>query len=156
MIALVVYLDTSVYNRPFDDQKQPRIWLETLAFSIILQMIEQGEALLVSSSVVEYETSRNPHAERRAWVRKIGRLAQWKLKVDRDTRNRAQMLEEGGIKAMDALHIACAEQAKVDFFITCDDRLIRAYHRRSDRKLFITNPTGFARNHNQETGGISL
>ncbi len=26
-----VYLDTSVYNRPFDDQTQPRIWLETMA-----------------------------------------------------------------------------------------------------------------------------
>jgi hypothetical protein len=25
-----VYLDTCVYNRPFDDQAQPRVWLETL------------------------------------------------------------------------------------------------------------------------------
>jgi len=37
-----VYLDTSVYNRLFDDQTQPRIWLETLAFAVILQMIEAG------------------------------------------------------------------------------------------------------------------
>ena len=37
-----IYLDTSVYNRPFDDQTQPRIWLETLAFAVILQMVESG------------------------------------------------------------------------------------------------------------------
>ncbi len=37
-----IYLDTSVYNRPFDDQTQARIALETLAYTVILQMIESG------------------------------------------------------------------------------------------------------------------
>jgi hypothetical protein len=59
-LHLKVYLDMSVYNRPFDDQTQPRIWLETLALGIILQMIEAGEIELVSSSVLRYEHSRNP------------------------------------------------------------------------------------------------
>lgn len=27
--------------------------------------------------------------------------------------------------AIDALHIACAEVAKADFFVTCDDLLVR-------------------------------
>ena len=39
-----VYLDTSVYNRPFDDQTQPRICLETLAFVVVLQMVEGRRA----------------------------------------------------------------------------------------------------------------
>jgi hypothetical protein len=43
-----VYLDTSVYNRPFDEQRQARIWLETLAFSVILQMIENHDIELVT------------------------------------------------------------------------------------------------------------
>lgn len=62
-----VYLDTSVYNRPFDDQKQARIWLETLAFSIILQLIENHDIQLITSSVLAYETSRNPFQQRREW-----------------------------------------------------------------------------------------
>lgn len=42
----------------------------------------------------------------------------------------AQLLEAGelqkaGLKAFDALHIACAEVAAVDCFLTTDDRLIR-------------------------------
>jgi hypothetical protein len=46
-----LYLDTSVYNRPLDDQTQPRIWLETLALGLILQLVESGDATLVNSSV---------------------------------------------------------------------------------------------------------
>lgn len=55
-----VYLDTSIYNRPFDDQTQPKIFLETQAIILILQMVEARLIELVSSSVLEYENSRNP------------------------------------------------------------------------------------------------
>jgi hypothetical protein len=48
---MLLYLDNSVLNRPFDDQRQPRIWLETLALSAILQMIESDEADLVKSPI---------------------------------------------------------------------------------------------------------
>ena len=57
---------------------------------------------------------------------------------------------------MDALHIACAEKAEVDFFITCDDRLIRSYQRRADRATFAANPTVFVSSHNREAGGVNL
>jgi hypothetical protein len=49
-----VYLDTSIYNRPFDDQTQPKIFLETQAVILILQMVEARIIELVSSSVLEY------------------------------------------------------------------------------------------------------
>lgn len=38
---------------------------------------------------------------------------------------RAKEIEKFGIMSMDALHIACAEIAKADFFVTCDDTLVR-------------------------------
>jgi hypothetical protein len=41
---MLLYLDNSVLNRPFDDQRQPRIWLETLSLSLVLTLIEAGEA----------------------------------------------------------------------------------------------------------------
>lgn len=42
-----IYLDTSVYNRPFDDQYQTRVRLETEAFLLILEKagIEPIDAL---------------------------------------------------------------------------------------------------------------
>ena len=56
-----VYLDTSAYNCPFDDQTQPKIFLETQAVVIILQMVEVRAVELIGSSVLKYENSRNPY-----------------------------------------------------------------------------------------------
>jgi hypothetical protein len=67
-MSLRLYLDNSVLNRPYDDQRQPRIWLETLALSIILQMAEAGEVELVKSPVHTLENDRSPLAMRRQWV----------------------------------------------------------------------------------------
>ena len=50
-----VYLDTSTYNRPFDDQTQPKIFLESQAVTLILQMVETKIVELVSSSA-KYRT----------------------------------------------------------------------------------------------------
>jgi predicted nucleic acid-binding protein len=124
-----VYLDTSVYNRPFDDQTQPRIWLETLAFALILQMIEAKSINLITSSVLEYENSRNPFELRKNWVNRCSRLASSYYKVNEDTRLRGERLEQQGLKAIDALHVACAEAAGSKYFLTCDDRLIKYYLR---------------------------
>lgn len=81
-----VYLDTSVYNRPFDDQRQPRIWLETLALVVVLQMMEAGEVELVRSSVLEYENSRNPFPLRKRWVNRCLGIARHYQKVDEGSR----------------------------------------------------------------------
>lgn len=135
-----VYLDTSVYNRPFDDQSQPRIWLETLAFAVILQMVEAAGVELVSSSVLEYENSRNPFPVRQRWVSRCLRLAKVHQTVDEDIRLRAEELERAGVKPVDALHVACAEAAGSDDCLTCDDYAIRRY---PGKTLRVRNPVDF-------------
>jgi predicted nucleic acid-binding protein len=120
-----IYLDTSVYNRPFDDQTQPRIWMETLALALVLQLVEAGEATLVNSSVLEFENSRNPISLRHDWMaRCLEQSTEYQL-VDESIRERSESLEKRGLKAIDALHVACAESAGVDYFLTCDDRLLK-------------------------------
>lgn len=122
-----IYLDTNVYKRPFDDQGQPRIWLETLAFGVILQMVEGGEIDLVSSAVVEYENSRNPFPLRKAWVVRCLGLANHRQVLNRAIIERAQGLETQGIGPLDALHIACAEASNSRYFLTCDDGVVGRY-----------------------------
>ena len=134
-----VYLDTSVYNRPFDDQTQPRIWLETLSFVVILQMVEVGDVGLVGSSVLEYENSRNPFSIQKQWVNRCLDLATFCQKVNDKIRNRATMLEKEGLKPIDALHVACAEAAGSGHFLTCDDRVIRRYK----GEMKVLNPVDF-------------
>ncbi|MDR3402976.1 MAG: PIN domain-containing protein [Chthoniobacter sp.] len=122
-----LYLDTSVLNRPFDNQRQPRIWLETLAFSLVLSLVETGEAELISSPIHTLENSRSPLAVRRLWVDRCLRLASHTVTLTDAIRTRAQELAVSGQKPLDALHLACAEAAKADCFLTCDDRLIKRY-----------------------------
>ncbi len=111
-----VYLDTSVYNRPFDDQTQPKIHLETQAVIVILQMVESKLIELVSSSVLEYENSRNPDKLSRAAMNRYLQMAKVKQLVDESIKQRGLQLERQGIKAVDALHVACAEASNSDYF----------------------------------------
>ena len=126
-----IYLDTSAYNRPFDDQTQPKIFLELQAVVIILQMVEAKIVELVSSSVLEYENSRNPYPVKQEAMNRYLQLAGLR-EVNEAIRQRAEQLEHNGLKAIDALHVACAEVASSNYFITCDKRLI-------NRCLGLTN-----------------
>lgn len=135
-----IYLDTSIYNRPFDDQTQPKIFLETQAVAIIFQAIRTQTAELVSSSVLEYENSRNPDPVKQRAMSQYLQMAGSRWEVDEEIRQRGQQLEHNGLKAIDALHIACAEAASSNYFITCDKRLI---NRASNLAMKVINPVDF-------------
>jgi len=134
---LKVYLDTSAYNRPFDDQTQPKIFLESQAVAMILQMVEMQMIELVGSSVLEYENSRNPDPLKREAMNRYLQLAGLRQEVDESICQRAEQLEHNGLKAIDALHVACAEAVNSD---TCDKRLIKRY---SGSTLRVINPVDF-------------
>jgi predicted nucleic acid-binding protein len=135
-----IYLDTSVYNRPFDDQTQPRIWLETLALALILQLVEEAEAVVVNSAVLEFENSENPFSLRRDWMARCLEHAAVYQRVNQSIRERAEALEKHGLGAIDSLHVACAESAHADYFLTCDDRLLR---KQNHFNVVAMNPLDF-------------
>ncbi|WP_293142171.1 hypothetical protein [Okeania sp. SIO3I5] len=70
-----VYLDTSVYNRPFDDQTQNKIALETEAVLLILGMIKNREIELVNSEPIEYENLFNSDLTRQEKITNFLTLA---------------------------------------------------------------------------------
>lgn len=123
-----IYLDTSCINRVFDDQSQPRIFLESSAMITILAMIESTALSLVSSEVLLFENARNPFEERRVFVSSVLAKAKVIQTVSPTLLNRAQQIETSdAISGLDALHLACAEKLKFSYFITCDDRIVRRY-----------------------------
>lgn len=67
-------------------------------------------------------------------------IATLRVLLDENIRVRAKQLEQQGIKAIDALHVACAEASQSDYFITCDKRLI---NRCQGLTLKAINPTDF-------------
>jgi predicted nucleic acid-binding protein len=126
-MSLRLYLDNSVLNRPYDDQRQPRIWLETLCFVLILQMAEKGEVELIRSTFHVLENNESRVVERREWVATCLNLASHSVCSTAAMENRARALAKAGLKPLDAAHLAAAESADAIFFITCDDQLIRKY-----------------------------
>ena len=50
-----IYLDVCCLNRPFDDQSQPRIALETQAILSIINQCEIGQWKLITSAAIDSE-----------------------------------------------------------------------------------------------------
>lgn len=135
-----IYLDTSALNRIFDDRSQVRIALEALAVQSILLLIQERNVELVSSDALAYEISRNPYPESKMTALSILQLTSSYQAFTAETLNRGQQLEsDDNIGKLDALHLACAESQEVDFFITCDDRLIKRYK----GMMQVCNPVEF-------------
>ena len=57
--CLRIYLDNCCYNRPYDDQTQLRISLESQAKLHVQEMIKDGKLELAASYILTYENSKN-------------------------------------------------------------------------------------------------
>ena len=139
----------SYFNRPFDDQGQMRIRLETVAITMIFTLIERGYFSARWSFVLEYENSRNPFPERRVFVRYLAQSCDSTVEPDESIRQLAKQLSAGHkIRVRDALHLACAELSGCHYLVTCDDSLIRQGQRLREKgvlTLGIINPLDLLR-----------
>jgi hypothetical protein len=58
-VAILLYFDTNVLCRPFDDQTIKRIQRETEAFERILEKIRAKEAAFITSDILVFEISKD-------------------------------------------------------------------------------------------------
>ena len=119
-----IYLDACCLNRPFDDQTQPRIALETQAILTILSQCESGWKLITSAALVE-ELDQTPDLERLKNVKTILAIAKLKVISSQFIEGRSTEIQKLGFSGYDATHIASAERSQADIFLTTDDRLIK-------------------------------
>lgn len=123
-----VYLDNCSYNRPYDDQSQMRIYLETQAKLHIQDMIRQKQIELVTSYVLDFENDNNRSIQKKTAIEKFMKeYAAWYVSnqnVEEITEIATRIMETG-IKEKDAYHVACAVMAECDYFISTDDRLLK-------------------------------
>jgi predicted nucleic acid-binding protein len=120
-----IYLDLCVYNRPFDDQGQPRVAIETMGFILLVEKAMSQEITVVNSFALEYENSKSPLIDRSDKIGDLLRISSEYVRYSERLESRAAEIERMAFMAMDALHIACAETVRADAFITCDDLLLR-------------------------------
>jgi predicted nucleic acid-binding protein len=139
--TLRVYLDVCCLNRPFDDQRQDRVRLEAEAVLLILGRCEAGAWQWLSSAVVEEEVDNTPSHERRSRVKSMLSGAQSTVTLTATAVTRAKELQAMGFRTYDALHLACAEQARVDVFLTTEDRVLRIATRHTAQlQVRVANP----------------
>jgi hypothetical protein len=139
--TVTLYFDACCLNRPFDDQTQARIRLESEAFLIILARCEYGDWAWIGSQVLDWEIEQTPDPERRRRVQLLASYAQHSVSVGPAEVERAETLELLGFAGLDALHLACAESGSADVFLTTDDRLLhRAAAYASDLHVRAANP----------------
>jgi len=120
-----IYLDNCCFNRPFDDQSQLRILLESEAKLRIQENIRSGTFELVWSYILDYENSKNPFRERREQIIKWRTYSDEDVEESEEVLNIAVMIMKYGIKKLDSLHLACAIKANTDYFLTTDDGVIK-------------------------------
>jgi len=153
---LKLYCDTNVYNRCFDEQSQLRIRLECTAIEGIYALAEAGRLELTWSFMLDYENSLNPHADRKEWVELLFRLCTDTIAPSPQILTLARRLMKlRKLKPRDAIHVACAQFAGCDFFITCDDVLIKRASRGDRRSVLqvpIVNPVEFIRSEGSRYG----
>ena len=135
------YLDNCCYNRPYDDQSYLRISLESQAKLYVQHLIREKKLDLVTSYVLDYENSRNPNASRRDTISDFFENAVEHIGSEKNDEilPLAKKIQATGVKTADSCHVACAEYAGCDYFLTTDDRILK-YH--SD-KTRIMNPVQF-------------
>ena len=137
-----IYLDNCCYNRPYDDQSNIRVFLETQAKIHIQDMIRNDEVDLVTSFILYYENSKNPfESKRRAILEFIKDYSVEYISEDRldEVQILADDIMKTGVKRKDALHVASAIIAGCDLFISTDARLLKY---KTD-KIKLINPVDF-------------
>ena len=136
-----IYLDVCCLNRPFDDNAQDRIRLESEAVLAVLKRHQDRSWSLLGSEVINFEISQIPDDERRQKVMLLSTVLQSCIIVDVNAEKRAIELEKLGFRSIDALHIACAEKGKADVLLTTDDDLLRrALQYKEGLKVRVENP----------------
>ncbi len=136
-----LYLDNCCFNRPFDDQSQLRIRLETEAKLKIQELICSKSYNLTWSYILDYENNQNPFKERKEQISKWRTHAFEDIVENQSIINEALKFNKSGFKKFDSLHLACAVYAKVDYFLTTDDFIIKKASLINN--ICITDPIGF-------------
>lgn len=139
-----IYLDNCSYNRPYDDQSQIRIHLETQAKLHIQDMIRQKQVELVTSYILDFENSRNRSIQKKMAIEKFMNdytAFYVSNQNEKELEKIAAFIMETGIKEKDAYHLACAILSKCHFFVTTDDRLLKY----KSENIYLVTPGEFIR-----------
>jgi hypothetical protein len=133
---MLIYLDTNVYARPFDDQTQPDIQQEANAFLMIIRQIELSKLALLCSDILSFEVSNIIDVEKRAQVQSYSTLCSHNIGSSEHVLSVGKTLQrECDIRGRDALHVASAILGGARYFLSCDKKIVQMKQLRCYRHI---------------------
>lgn len=151
-MAVLLYFDTNVLCRPFDDQTTRRIRRETEAFERILEKIRAEEAAFFVSEILVFEIQRIISPPKRIKASAYLNLAKAYQDTTEETLAVAnEIMKEFRLQPRDALHAASALLGDAAYFLSCDDGVTKRFQRKSlsvtvaneNRTVEVMNPEQF-------------
>lgn len=136
-----IYLDNCCFNRPFDEQNNIQIKLETEAKLYIQSLIADSKFELVWSFILDYENSKNPYKNRKSFVDKWGKLSKLYIEPTDEIIKKSESFRKLGVKEKDSIHIACAIKGACNYFITTDYLILKKG--KGIKEIMIVSPLEF-------------
>ena len=138
-----VYLDNCCYNRPFDEQAQLRVRLETEAKMEIQSQMRLGVVEYVWSEMLTGEVCDSPYINQREKILPWRFEAVEYVRITEEVIERAEKIMTLGIKSADAIHLACAIEAKCDWFFTVDKGVLKKVSQIGEMR--VANPMDYVK-----------
>ena len=132
MAKIRIYLDNCCYNRPFDNQNNEKIKLETEAKIAIQNQIKESKIELVWSYILDFENSKNPDVDRRNAIASWKKYCKVNVEETDDIITHANNFRISGLSLYDSLHLACAVKAQCNYFFTTDKKIL-------NKQAFVSN-----------------
>jgi predicted nucleic acid-binding protein len=89
----------------------------------------------------DFENDNNPNIENKKSIQMWENISKYKCKSSENVLELGSKISKKGIRANDALHIACAIESRCEYFITTDAGLIN----KEIEGIKIINPIDFVR-----------
>ena len=133
-------MDSCCFCRPFDDQSQERVHIESEAILIIIKRAQQKIDEIIGSDVLSLEMARIFDEDKKQKIKDLYEITGTKVRYTEHIFERArEIMSKSSIRAFDSLHISCAEKARADILLTTDDAFEKASSR-LELSIKVMNP----------------
>ena len=133
---MLIYLDTNVYSRPFDDQTILEIQEETDAFLKIINQVKTNRFSLLCSDILEFEVHNIFDIDKSMHILDYLNLCTQHISSSNEILNLGTSIQyQCHVKARDALHIASAILGGARYFLSCDKYVTKVRQRKCYRRI---------------------
>jgi predicted nucleic acid-binding protein len=136
-----IYLDNCCLNRPYDDLANVNVQLEAEAKLFIQNEIIRKNFELAWSFMMDYEITFNPSYDRKIVFLNWKKVAVVDIDPIETILIKGKELEQRKLKKKDSLHIASAIEAKCEYFLTTDWKILN----KDVSEIKVINPLDFVR-----------